>query len=84
MVLNVISEVISYMKKLNNYLVWGLFFNVLFLFTNCFNLFPEFIKGLCVGLGFTLIFIGIYSEKHDLSKLKKRKKNLFKNIKREF
>ncbi|GAA0086418.1 hypothetical protein UT300007_28580 [Clostridium sp. CTA-7] len=69
-----------YMKKLNNYTNWGLLFYVIFLLSNCFNLFPEFIKGLGVGLGFTLIFIGIYSKKHDMSKLRNYKKMLLRRV----
>lgn len=33
----------------------GLLFNSIFLLGNCTNLLPELIKGLCVGLGFTMI-----------------------------
>lgn len=68
------------MKKLNNYILLGLLFNCIFLLGNCTNLLPEFIKGLCVGLGFTLIFIGIYSESHHISKLKNYKKNILNRV----
>lgn len=68
------------MKKLNNYISLGLLFNCIFLFGNCTNLLPEFIKGLCVGLGFILIFIGIYSESHQISKLKTYKKNILNRL----
>ncbi|HHD2753906.1 TPA: hypothetical protein ACOTG0_002728 [Clostridium perfringens] len=68
------------MKKLNNYISLGLLFNGIFLLGNCTNLLPEFIKGLCVGLGFILIFIGIYSESHQISKLKTYKKNILNRL----
>lgn len=68
------------MKKLNNYISLGLLFNSIFLLGNCTNLLPEFIKGLCVGLGFVLIFIGIYSESHQISKLKTYKKNILNRL----
>lgn len=68
------------MKKFNNYINFGLLFYGIFLLGNCTNLLPEFIKGLCVGLGLILIFIGIYSEKHDISKLRNYKKLLFKKV----
>lgn len=68
------------MKKLNNYINLGLLFNGIFLLGNCTNLLPEFIKGLCVGLGFILIFIGIYSESHQISKLKTYKKNILNRL----
>ncbi|NEU06287.1 hypothetical protein [Clostridium senegalense] len=68
------------MKELNNYIRFGILFYGMFLISNCFNIIPEFIKGLCVGIGFALIFLGIYSEKHDMSKLKNCKKELFKKF----
>lgn len=68
------------MKKLNNYINFGLLFNGIFLLGNSTNSLPEFIKGFYVGLGLVLIFIGIYSEKHDISKLKNCKTMLFKRI----
>ncbi|MDZ4992329.1 hypothetical protein GNF80_04990 [Clostridium perfringens] len=68
------------MKKFNNYISLGLLFNSIFLLGNCTNLLPEFIKGLCVGLGFILIFIGIYSENHNISKLKNYKKNILNRM----
>lgn len=73
-------EVMIYMKKLNNYISFGLLFNGIFLLGNCTNLFPELIKGLCAGLGLILIFIGIYSENHDISKLRNYKKNLLNRV----
>ena len=66
------------MKKFNNYIKFGFLFNSIFLFGNCTNLLPEFISGLCAGLGLTLIFIGMYSEKHDISKLRNYKKKVSK------
>lgn len=68
------------MKKFNNYINFGLLFNGIFLMGNYTNLLPEFIKGLCVGLGLTLIFIGMYSEKHDISKLKNYKKDILNKL----
>lgn len=69
-----------YMKKFNNYINFGLLFNGIFLFGNCTNLLPEFIKGLCVGLGLILIFIGIYSENNDISKLRAYKKSILNRV----
>lgn len=68
------------MKELNNYIRFGILFYGVFLIFNCINIIPEFIKGLCVGIGSALIFLGIYSEKHDMSKLKNYKKKLFKKV----
>ena len=68
------------MRKINNYTKFGLLFNEIFMLGNCTNLLPEFIKGLCVGLGITLIFIGRYSENHDISKLRSFKKDILNGV----
>lgn len=68
------------MKKRNKYLNFGVCFYVIFLVTNQFNLAPEFIKGLCVGLGLFLMIIGGYSENHDISKIKSFKKIFIKKL----
>lgn len=68
------------MKKYNNYINFGLFFNGIFLLGNHTNLLPEFTKGLCFGLGLILIFIGMYSENHDISKLKSYKRNILNRV----
>lgn len=62
------------MKRFNNYINLGLLFDGIFLLGNCTNLLPEFTKSLCIGLGFTLMFIGIYSETHDISRIRNYKK----------
>lgn len=68
------------MKKFNNYTKLGLLFNSIFLLGNYTNLLPEFIKGFCAGLGLVLIFIGIYSENHNISKLRSYKRNILNRI----
>jgi hypothetical membrane protein len=73
-------EVMMYMKKFNNYINFGLLFNGILLLGIHTNLIPEFIVGLCAGLGLTLFLIGIYSEKHDISKLRNYKKMLFRRV----
>ena len=65
------------MKKLNNYISFGLLFNGLFLLGNGLDIFPEFIKGLFAGMGIGLILLGAYSENHDLSRFKNFKKKVF-------
>ena len=62
------------MKKLNNYINFGLIFNVIGIISNRFNLLPSFIQGLCVGLGLALIFIGMYAQNHNLDKFRNYKK----------
>lgn len=66
------------MKKYNKYISIGLFFNGLFLLGNCTNIIPEFFKGFFVGLGFMFIFLGMYSEYNDISKLRTLKAKIFK------
>ncbi|MCR1949794.1 MULTISPECIES: hypothetical protein [unclassified Clostridium] len=68
------------MKKFNKYINFGLLFNGVFLLGNYTDLLPEFIKGLSVGLGLTLIFVGVYSENHDISKLRNFKKGIFNQM----
>ena len=62
------------MKKLNNYINFGLIFNVIGIISNRFNLLPSFIQGLCIGLGLALIFIGMYDQNHNLDKFRNYKK----------
>jgi len=66
------------LKKSNNYIGFGLFFYGIFIGLGHFNLLPDFISGLCLGLCIALMLIGIYSMNHDTSKLKDCKMNFFK------
>ena len=50
------------MKKFNVYLKYGLLINCIFLLINGSGIFPEFIKGICAGLGLTLIFMGYITQ----------------------
>lgn len=68
------------MKKFNGYLKYGLLINCIFLLMNGSGLFPEFIKGICAGLGIILIFIGMYFEKHNNLPMSEYKKKLFNRI----
>lgn len=68
------------MKKLNNYIYWGLFLNGIWILSIRCNLLPDFIEGITVGLGILFILIGMCCEKFDISKVKNYKKNLFKRI----
>lgn len=65
------------MKKSNNYIGLGIFLNGLWLLSNQFDMFPDFIEGLCVGVGITFILIGMYKENHNINKFKDYKKRLF-------
>ena len=63
----------------NNYIRVGLVFNSLFLVGNRIDFIPDFILGFCAALGLILIFVGIYSENHDLC-IKYYKKTLVNRI----
>lgn len=67
------------MKEVNNYVKIGVVFNTIFLVSNVFDLLPEFIKGICAGLGITLIFMG-FKFGDNLSSFKEKKLNLIKKL----
>jgi hypothetical protein len=58
----------------------GMIFIALYLFTNRFDSFPDFLKGAFGGLGIGLSLIGMYAYNHDISGLRKKKINLLKKI----
>lgn len=68
------------MRKFNSYTNFGLFFNGIWIISNRANFVPNFIEGLCMGLGLILTFIGLYSENHDISNLRNYKINLFNKV----
>ena len=65
------------MKKFNVYLKYGLLINCIFLLINGSGIFPEFTKGICAGLGLTLIFMGMYFENHNRLPLSEYKRKIF-------
>ena len=68
------------MKKLNKNLCWGVFLNGKYIISNRFNLLPDFIEGLALGLGILCILLSMCSERYDISKIKNYKKSLLKLI----
>ena len=68
------------MKKMNNYICWGLLLNGIWILSIRFNLLRDFIEGVIVGLGLLFVLIGMCCEKYDISKIKNYKKNLFTRI----
>lgn len=64
------------MKKLNNFIAFGMLFNGVFIFSTRTDLIPDIIAGLCAGVGIGLTLLGIYSINHDISKLKDYKKRI--------
>lgn len=68
------------MKKINNYILIGLFFVNIFNLGNAFNIMPDFFKGVFATLGIGYLMYGALAENYDVSKIKKYKKNLFIRI----
>lgn len=65
------------MREINKYICFGLLINGFWLFSKQFFQLPEFVNGFCAGLGITLILWGAYIQNHDITKIKKLKRNLF-------
>lgn len=68
------------MKKMNNYICYGLLLNGVWIFSIRFNLLPDFIEGVMVALGLLFVLIGMCYEKYDISKIKNYKKKLFSRM----
>ena len=66
------------MKNTNNYIRFGLLFNAIFLFSNKFNILPEFLEGFFVALGIVLILFGMLYKKNSILKIRKCKMKLLK------
>lgn len=65
------------MRRPNKILTAGLLLiPSLFVLRLCQVKLPDFVEGLWLGTGIGLEFLGIYAEKHDLSKLRKFKLKL--------
>lgn len=71
---------VLFVKKMNNNICWGLLLNGIWIFSIRFNLLPDFIEGVIVGLELLFILIGMCYEKYDISKIKNYKKNFFSII----
>lgn len=67
-------------NQMNSYLILGLFICSIVLFFNRFIGLPEIISGFGLGIGIALELIGVYSMKHDITKIKKFKKSLIRKI----
>ena len=68
------------MKKINNYICYGLLLNGVWILSIRFNLLSDFIEGVMVGLGLLFVLIGMCCEKYDISKIKNYKKKLFSRM----
>lgn len=69
------------MKKINNYICFGLLLNGIWIFSIRFNLLSDFIEGLILDVGLLFLLKGMYCERYDISKIKNYKKNLLIKIK---
>jgi hypothetical protein len=70
------------MKKNNNYIKVGIVLNAFSLFFSRFTIIPDFILGLCLGAGISIMLLGIYAEKHDISKLRSYKLALINKVRK--
>ncbi|WP_425449099.1 hypothetical protein [Dethiothermospora halolimnae] len=68
------------MKKLNKSIKIGLLLIVLTLIPDALIGLPEFVTGLSLGAGLALLLVGAFTINHDMSKFKRFKANILKNI----
>lgn len=76
------------LKKLNNYICFGLFLNAISVLLRRIDLGPnfygiDFMEGACLALGLVLIVKGICIENNSMAKIRNYKKNLFNRVLRK-
>ncbi|MFU7516657.1 hypothetical protein [Clostridium sp. HCS.1] len=64
------------MRKLNNYIRFGLFIYAFWMVSKRLFQLPEFVNGFCVGLSIVLLLLGAYRENHNINKLKNFKRKV--------
>ena len=64
------------MRKLNNYIRFGLFIYAFWMVSKRVFQLPEFVNGFCVGLSIVLLLLGAYRENHNINKLKNFKRKV--------
>ena len=64
------------MRKLNNYICFGLFIYAFWMVSKRLFQLPEFVNGFCVGLSIVLLLLGAYRENHNINKLKNFKRKV--------
>lgn len=64
-------------NQINKYVALGLLINSFMMVSKRFIPISEFFSGFCYGLAIFLIFWGICSQNHNMSKLKAIKRKLF-------
>jgi hypothetical protein len=71
------------MKNLNSYIRVGMVLNAFSLIFSRFTIIPEFILGVCLGAGISLMLLGIYAEKHDINELRSYKLALINKVRKK-
>lgn len=64
------------MRKLNNYIHFGLLIYAFWIVSKEFFQLPEFLNGFCAGLSIVLLLLGAYRENHNINKLKNFKRKV--------
>lgn len=64
------------MRKLNNYIRFGLLIYAFWMISKEFFQLPEFLNGFCAGLSIVLLLLGAYRENHNINKLKNFKRKV--------
>lgn len=64
------------MRKLNNYIHFGLLIYTFWIVSKEFFQLPEFLNGFCAGLSIVLLLLGAYRENHNINKLKNFKRKV--------
>lgn len=67
-------------NQMNSHLILGFFICSIVLFFNRLIGLLEIISGFGLGIGIALELIGVYSMKHDITKIKNFKKSLIRKI----
>jgi len=67
-------------KKINSYILSGVFLNSLWLVSNQFQLLPSFIEGLALGLGLVLMAVGMSGDRFGMGKVRRYKLKLVKGV----
>ena len=74
------------MKKSNRFYgslmvsIGGFVIGIMLIFNYFVLNIPDFVYGLCYGIGFAIELIGIYTMSHDISKLKYSKAKFLKSV----
>ncbi|MDR7856719.1 hypothetical protein [Tissierella sp.] len=67
-------------KQMNKYIIWGLLINSITMSLKYFIEVPDGISCFGMGVGIAMIIFGAYSMKHDTTKIRDFKRNLFKKF----